>query len=218
MKFIDSPTEQTTAVTDAIMGGIALVLMLYIRSIGMTQPWKATLWGWAFALLTSAGILGAIAHGFKFSKVAQTWLWRPLFLILGLLVSLFVVAAIHDAWGTSASSQALPIMMVVGVLFFGTTLIWPDTFLGFIIYEGIAMFFVLGCYIWLAWQGDLSGAWWMVAGILVTMIAAGIQASQAVSFTLIWPFDHNGVYHLVQIVALFLLAWGLRLAFFVGVT
>ncbi len=213
MKFVESPTEQTTAVTDVIMGGVALALLFYIRSVGVTQPWKAMLWEGAFALLTLASILGAIAHGLKLNKRVQNWLWRLLYLALGLLVAIFVVAAIHDTWGEAASRGAVPFMIGVAVLFLGTTLIWSDTFLGFIIYEGLAMLFVLGCYIWLVWQGHLPGAGWMVVGILVSLVAAGVQASKAVSFTFIWPFDHNGVYHLLQTVALFLLAWGVRLAF-----
>lgn len=213
MKVIESPTEQTTAVTDLLMAGVALLGALYLQSIGQTEPWRANLWIWAFALLTLAGILGAIAHGFQLSDKTKNWLWRSLFLTLGFLVAMFVVAAVHDTWGEAASRWALPAMIAMALLFFSLTFIWRDTFLPFIIYEGVAMLFALGCYLWLAWLGNLPGAWWLVAGILVTMVAAGIQATKAVSFTCIWPFDHNGVYHLVQMGALLLLLWGLRLAF-----
>ena len=64
-------------------------------------------------------------------------------------------------------------------------------------------------YTWLACRGKLRGAWWMAAGILVTIVAAGVQASKGISFTLIWSFDHNGVYHLIQMVGMVLLAAGL---------
>jgi len=50
----------------------------------------------------------------------------------------------------------------------------------------------------------------MAAGILVSIIAAGIQANKSVIVTFIWRFDHNGIYHLVQIVGLLLLFAGLR--------
>jgi hypothetical protein len=52
----------------------------------------------------------------------------------------------------------------------------------------------------------------MAAGVLVTIIAAAIQASGSVSLTLIWPFDHNGLYHLVHMVGALLLLAGLRAA------
>ena len=50
----------------------------------------------------------------------------------------------------------------------------------------------------------------MAAGILVSIIAAGIQANKSVIVTFIWRFDHNGIYHLVQVVGLMLLLMGLR--------
>lgn len=101
-------------------------------------------------------------------------------------------------------------MVAVGVGFFGITLVWPDSFLVFIMYEAVAMFFALGGYIWLAYRGRLEGAWLMAVGIFATIIAAGVQASNAVSFSFIWSFDHNGVYHLIQMVGIVLLVAGLR--------
>jgi len=53
----------------------------------------------------------------------------------------------------------------------------------------------------------------MAAGILTSIVASGIQASKAVSFTFIWPFDHNGTFHLILIVGFLFLTIGLRSAF-----
>jgi hypothetical protein len=50
----------------------------------------------------------------------------------------------------------------------------------------------------------------MAIGILVSIIAAGIQANKSVAMTVIWRFDHNGIYHLVQSAGLVLLVMGLR--------
>lgn len=207
--FIDIPTEQTTAVTDAILAVMALAAAIYTRQLGSQQPWKANLWAWAFGLLALAALLGTIAHGFKMADATRTLVWHPLFLSLGLLVALFIVGVVYDIWGLAVARRLLPIMLIVGVGFFGVTLLWPDSFLVFILYQAIAMLFALGGYLWLAGRGHLDGAWLMVAGILVTIIAGGVQAS-AVSFTLIWQFDHNGVYHLIQMVGVVLLVAGLR--------
>ena len=103
-------------------------------------------------------------------------------------------------------------MVVIGVGFLGITLIWPDSFMVFIVYETVAMLFALGGYTWLAWQGRLEGAWLMVIGILTTIVAAGVQAGKLLSFTFIWSFDHNGVYHLIQMVGIGLLLAGLKKA------
>jgi hypothetical protein len=50
----------------------------------------------------------------------------------------------------------------------------------------------------------------MAAGILVSILAAGIQAKKSICLTLIWQFDHNGIYHIVQMLGLILLLVGLR--------
>ena len=74
------------------------------------------------------------------------------------------------------------------------------------------MLFALGGYIWLARQGQLEGAGLMATGVLVTIIAAGFQASDTILLNFIWQFDHNGVYHLVQMVGIVWLVIGLRQA------
>jgi len=213
MEFIEIATEQTTAVTDAIMAIMSIVAALQLRKIGASNRWKSNLWVCAFALLTTAGVLGAIAHGFKISDDLRSFLWQPLYLSLGLLVSLFTVAAAYDIFGKNAASRLLPIMIVVGVVFFGVTLVLPDSFLVFIAYEVSAMLFALFGYVVVASRGKLEGAWLMVLGVLVTVIAAGVQATKALSFTFIWSFDHNGVYHLIQMAGIVLLVAGLRKAF-----
>jgi hypothetical protein len=210
IEFVDSPTERTTAATDLLLATVAQFAVLYLQQIGQQYPWKANIWASAFGLLALATVLGAVAHGLKVSNEVKTRLWHGLYLVLGLVVALFTVGAILDMWGVVAAQWALPIMLVFGLSFFGVTLVWPDNFLLFIIYQGVAMLFALGGYSWLALVAGLAGGWLMVAAIFVTIIAAAIQASNKVSVTLIWKFDHNGVYHLVQVVGLLLLIVGLR--------
>lgn len=216
VEFVDTPTEQTTAITDAILAVLALAGAGYLHQIGPQHPFKANLWAWAFGLLALSAFLGTVVHGFKMSEATRALLWHPLFLSLGLTVALFVVGVIFDLWGQAAAQRALPVMIAVGVGFFGLTRLWPNTFLVFIIYEAVAMLFALAGYLWLAANGRLDGAWFMVAGILVTMLAAGVQAANVGPFTLIWPFDHNGTYHLLQMVGLVLLLAGLRAALLSG--
>jgi len=212
MEFIDIPTEQITAVTDAILAVMAIAVAVYLHRIGQKNRLKTTLWVCACGLLALSAILGTIVHGFKMSKAFQTFLWHPLYLSLGLLVALFIVAVVYDIWGEAIARQVLPIMVVIGVGFFGITLVWPNGFLVFIIYEAVVMLFALGGYTWVAYRGHLEGAWLMAVGIFVTIIAAGVQASKAFSFTFIWSFDHNAFYHLIQMVAIVLLGAGLRKA------
>ena len=212
MEFIDIPTELTTAITDAILAFIAIVAAVYLKRVGEHDRSKYIIWVWFFSLLASAAILGAIAHGFKMSKEFNMLLWYPLTLSLSLSVSLFVVAVVFDILGQIIAYRILPLMLSIGICFFILTVLWPGGFLVLIIFASLALLFALGCYTWLASKGRLAGAWIMVLGVFTTIVAGGVLAGKAISFTLIWSFDHNGVYHLIQMVGIVLLVLGLRKA------
>lgn len=55
----------------------------------------------------------------------------------------------------------------------------------------------------------LAGAGRVTLGIALTLVASAIQIG-SLSVHIIWPFDHNGLFHLVQIVAVVFIATGLR--------
>jgi len=210
MEIIDIPTQQTTAVTNGVLAGIALVAALSLCRFSQKDRLKHTLWLCIFGLLALASILGAVAHGIKMPNAIQKSIWHPLYLSLGLLVAIFMVAAVYDLWGEVAARRTLPIMAAIGFGFFCITYFWTDSFLIFIVYEAVAMIFALGAYLWLAYKKRLVGAWLVAAGIFVTILAAVAQASNVISFTFIWSFDHNGVYHLLQMPGVILLVTGLR--------
>ena len=79
-----------------------------------------------------------------------------------------------------------------------------------VIYETVAMVLALAGFLWLSWHKTLPGAGWIAASIGINIVAAAIQATEAVSFTLFWSFDHNGVFHLVQMLGIAPLVHGLR--------
>ena len=210
MEFIDVPTEQTTAATDAILAFFAIAAVLYLIPARKINRSKTSLWIGVFSLLALAAIQGTIVHGFQMLQSFRTFLWHLLNLSLGLLVAFFVLAVVFDLWGKSIERKVLPIIIAAGVCFFCITLIWPDRFLVFIIYELAAMLFALGGYVWLSVQQRLYGSWLMVLGILITIIAAGVQTVSKISFTIIWTFDYNGAYHLIQLPGVILLVAGVQ--------
>jgi hypothetical protein len=205
-----SITEQTTAVTDAILGLLAaagLPLLLRYRD---RNRWKVGIWSCVLLTLVVVSLLGAVAHGLELSEVVRELIWRPLYLLLGLLVALFVVAAVCDWRGRRTASRLLPLAAVVAAAFFLFTQIVQGTFLVFVIYEAVAMLLALGIYVHLAVRHRRDGAALIALAIVLNIIAAAIQSSPSISLTLIWQFDHNGVFHLVQMVAVVVLMLGLR--------
>jgi hypothetical protein len=174
------------------------------------DPWKVGLWSWVFGLLAVAAGLGTVVHGLEMSDELRDLLWQPLFLSLGLIVGLFVVAAVYDWKGRSASQRVLPVMIGVGVGFFALTRIVNGTFLVFVVYEAAAMVFALTLYGMLAAGKRLKGAGIVALAIVLNIIAAGIQASGSVAVTIGVPFDHNGVFHVVQTVAVVVVVLGVQ--------
>jgi hypothetical protein len=205
MSLHPSRFEQTTAFTDLVMGLMAGYAALKLFPL---EDFKSQIWAWAFALLALASFLGALAHGFAMSQKTNDRIWTPINLSLGFALGIFVVGAVFDLLGEETARTILPFMLFLGVAFFCVTIIFPGSFLTFIAYEALAMFFALGVYVFLFFKGT-SNAGWMAAGVFVTMIAAIVQATGKAGKSIFWYFDNNGVFHLIQMIGLGLLYVGL---------
>ena len=214
IQIIDIPTEQTTAATDVVMAIIALMVTIKVYQYGKDIDRKKTMiWVWAFGLLTFASAVGSVAHGFKMSKLTNFILWQPLNLALGIAIGLFAAGVVYDYKNFSLPKTLIPILLVGAIAFFTVTVILPNASIVFIIYEAIAMIYALVVYTMLASRGKVKGAGLMATGILVTIIAAAIQAIETIKATIIYEFDHNGIFHIVQMIGLLILLKGLQTEF-----
>ena len=207
--LIDSATEQTTAAADLLIAALAVAAGLYLWRRGPRglrgRLWRSVLW-----LLAAAALLGAIGHGIVLGEQPHLIVWVFAYLSLALLVALFLLATIRDLAGDNVARRALPVLLVVAIAFFGYAMLDPENFLPFVLYEVTAMTLSLAGFIWITIRGGLPGAGWITAAIAINILAAAIQAEGSAGFTLIWPFDHNGVFHLVQMPAIAILVYGLR--------
>jgi len=214
MAFINIPTEQTTAATDLILAVISLITAFGLNNLGkQVQPVKTRIWVVVFLLLTIGALFGTAAHGFEMSAKMNYFLWQPLNLALGLSVSLFAAGALFDLRNGTISKKIILGLLILGVIFYFITVFIPGSFLVFIIYEAVVMIFALIAYIILALQKRLRGAWWMVLGILITIIAAVIQSTDTVTVEFIWVFDHNGIFHVIQMAGVLIIYLGLAKSF-----
>jgi hypothetical protein len=210
MKLVEDPAEQTTALTDIIMAMVACggVLLLQRSTVSTAELWRINIWSAAIGLIGLAAALGAVTHGLVLKTTLHNRIWLVLNMMLAFAISLFLVGVINDLWSCEASRKALPFMLSAGLAFYLTTLIYPEIFLFFIVYEATALAFAFGAYLFLTLTGQ-PGAEFMASGVLLSLLAAGLQACKSVTFTLIWKFDHNGIYHIVQTLGLLCLIIGL---------
>jgi len=209
MRIHPSRFEQMTALTDVALGFLAgYAAFQVMQFLGI----KSTVWGWAFGLLAFSAFFAAFAHGFEMPQKMNERIWMPINLSLGWALALFVVGALIDVSGETVARIALPAALIVGFLFFVITILRPGTFMTFIAYEAVTMFFSFGVYIFLFFHGTLPGAGWMLAGVFVTIVAAVVQAAGKAGTSMVWYFDNNGVFHLIQMIGVVLLLMGLRMS------
>jgi hypothetical protein len=202
------PAEATTAATDAALAVMSWAGLAWLRR--HTPPsFLRESWLVMLGAFGAAALLGSIAHGFPRSAAHLDLIWQPLYLSLGVAVAYFVIASIGAAWGDGAARRARPFLLVTAGLFYVLTRVTGGNFLVFVIYEGAGLLFAVAVHGWLAKRGRL-GAAWVAAGLIVSLAAGVVQAIDTISLRIVWTFDHNGVYHLIQGVGLGLLLFGLR--------
>ena len=210
MTWVASPTELTTGATDGLLAMVCILACARLKADAMDDRRRAALWRAVLALMALAAALGSVVHGLALAEVVQLSLWNVIYLALGLVVALFLVGAVYDWRGCDAALRLLPWALLAGVLFFALCALLKVSFLFFVAYEAAVMLTVLAVYVRLAWGGRQPGAGILAAAILANLAAAGVQASGWSWCVGGLPLDHNGLFHLVQIVATGLLAAGLR--------
>jgi hypothetical protein len=204
-----SPTELTTAATDAALAIECVFIVLWLLRSEAPERWKVALWCWLFGLTALSALLGAIAHGFELTEEVREAIWVPLYLSLGIVVGLIIVAAVYDWRGRNVAARLVIWTLMLGAGFFAVTQFVSGAFVVFLVYEAVALLCAFTIYFFLAAKRRLPGVGVIALAIALSMIAAAVQASDA---RVVWivPFDHNGIFHVVQIIAVAMLAAGLR--------
>jgi hypothetical protein len=201
------PADGTTALTDAALAVLVLAGMIWLHRSAPPSALRST-WLAALGAFGLAAALGAIAHGVSLPAATLELLWQPLFLSLGVAVALFVVAAVGAARGDDASRRARPWLLAAAGVFYLLTRATHGDFLVFVVYEAAGILFALGVHARLARKG-WRGAGWVAAGLAISLAAGAAQAVDTLTLHLVWTFDHNGVYHLLQGAGLAVLLVGL---------
>lgn len=213
MFFNPVVTEQTTAITDAILAVESLLLAVYLQRFVPVVASRARYWQVLLLIMALASVMGSVAHGIAMSEATYKLLWKPLLILLGLIVAYLVVATIYDLLGPATAKKAMPWMTIMAFGFFAVTCIPGGSFMVFILYEAAGLLFGLGAYGWMASRQRLPGAEIIATGIVLQLLAAILQAGGPEKITLIWPFDRNGQFHLVGMLANAVMIWGVARGF-----
>jgi hypothetical protein len=184
--------EPMTVITDYALGGVAAWLsFLLFRSAQTARQ----LWALAFAALAAAAFLGGTWHGFLQSNL----LWKATTLSAGVASFGMVAGSSYAVFSGQARVFALTAALAKLVVY-SAWMLGHDAFLYVVIDTGIAFIVVAALHLW-KWNGPI------LAGVAVSIAGALVQAS---GFRLHEHFNHNDLYHVIQIAALVLLYRGAK--------
>ncbi len=204
---LDPETERTTAVTDVLLALVAGAGAGAVLA-GGGPPLRTAAWAGTFACLALGGLAGAVVHGVHPGGRLRTGLWGTVFLSLGLTLYLVLAAALLDRLGPRAGGPAALVALPILGLAYGLALGRGVRFGAFVAVESVVLVAALALYLAPLPSGRPPGAGWIGAGLLLSLLAGGVQALYRGRVRLIWPFDRNGLFHLVQIAAVLALLRG----------
>jgi hypothetical protein len=184
--------EPMTVVTDYLLGGVAAWLSLVLFRSAQTSR---RLWAVAFAALAAAAFLGGTWHGFLQSNL----LWKATTLSAGVASFGMVAGSAYAVFSGPLRAFALTAALAKLVVY-SVWMLSHDAFLYVVIDTGIAFIVVAALHLW-KWNGPI------LAGVAVSIAGALVQAS---GFRLHEHFNHNDLYHVIQIAALVLLYRGAK--------
>lgn len=183
-------TEPTTLLTDYALGAVSAAL-------GVNLIKRSRLWALAFVALAVAAFLGGTWHGLWQSDL----LWKATTLSVG-VASFGMVAGSAHLTTTGALKRLLLIFAALKWLAYTVWMLTRDDFIWVVADTGIALALVGLMHLW-----RFNG--WMLGGVAVSLVAGAVQAS---GLGLHPRFNHNDLYHVIQIAAMFLFYRGLKKA------
>lgn len=205
-------TEPMTIATDY---AIAVVCVWFatrlIFSPDNRQHFSRWAWGAGFLFVAAGLLLGGTNHGFAFylSRDTMSLIWRFAYYPAGLSMALFVAGTIASSFPARRWRKVLHGLNVLGFLVFATWVtISDDNFLWVIIISAVSLGAIALFQICVFVTEKSESANWLIAGVLVSFLSAAVQQS---GIDLHLYFNHNDLYHIVQMVGLYLLFRGARL-------
>jgi hypothetical protein len=219
---LSSAPEMTTAVTDGLFGLLALFLAWKLSG-GMLSL-RTKIWRLVLVAIGASAVLGVPAHMiYEIAGInppnlhAQTLYWAFLGAVLFCMASVLAVAVMYDITGGKNFKKTAHIFTALGILFYALYFaaavlnLIAGYFIVFIAYSGLIMLFALGTYTVFAVKRKKTEYVLACFAVLAAIAGNLIQASRAVSFTCVWQFDYNSVYHFIMMVSTLLFYAGVRI-------
>jgi hypothetical protein len=158
------------------------------------------LWGISFILIAAAAVAGGTFHGFRGQL---GWLANPLWQMVVYSVGLCALLMACSTIFATIKPSWQQILLVILVVKFGIFVLRASTHTQYkyVAYEGLtSMGIILVLQIAALITRHQMSAKWILAGTAISVAAAGIQIS---GFNLHRHLNHNDLYHIVQMIGMY---------------
>jgi hypothetical protein len=196
-----------TMATDYVLGVLAFALaMRTVADPDAGAQLSGWLWAWAFVMTAAAAFVGGTYHGFIewMPGLAGRVLWKATLVATG-LGSAFLLAAALAAAFAGPLRHVLLAMVLVKLLAYLWAITTTDEFTVVIADYGAALLAVLLAAWFVRPSGLTPAAWWITAGAGAALLGGFIQWARLAPHR---HFNHNDLFHVVQMVSLYLLYRG----------
>ena len=200
-------TEPMTMMTDYVMGALAFVLaMRLVGDATAGRQLSGRLWAAALVMTAVAAFLGGTYHGFIqwMPGASGRAIWKATLLATGIGSACLLAAAVTAATA-GALQRALLAVVVVKLLVYVWTIATKDQFALVIADYGAALLAVALAAWFIRPSGLTPAAWWITGGVAVAAVAGAIQWARLAPHV---HFNHNDLFHVVQMASLYLLYRG----------
>ena len=200
-------TEPMTMMTDYVMGALAFVLaMRIVGDATAGRQLSGRLWAAALVMTAVAAFLGGTYHGFIqwMPGASGRAIWKATLLATGIGSACLLAAAVTAA-AAGALQRALLAVVVVKLLVYVWTIATKDQFALVIADYGAALLAVALAAWFIRPSGLTPAAWWITGGVAVAAVAGAIQWARLAPHV---HFNHNDLFHVVQMASLYLLYRG----------
>lgn len=198
--------EPATFLTDLALGTLSLGC-----AVALVRAARTRASGWLGAALGAAGVAafaGAVSHGFgpEMTPSSADALWRATLFAGGFMSAALAASSAH----AGLVGRARTAVLAVTIAQLGAFTVWialhPE-FRWLVLDYGIAIALSAGLHLRRLRRGDRAGAVSILAGLAVSVAAALVQRS---GVALHEHFNHNDLYHVVQMAGTWLLYRGGR--------
>ena len=200
-------SEPMTMITDYLLGGWTFYLAFKLIRKGMRVSQRSIiLWGLSFVATGIAALIGGTSHGFAlyFGTMTKAVIWTATLISIG-FASLFLLSSAIITTFKKPLRDWLIAATALKFILFAVWIVSHSEF-KYVIYDYVpAMIGVLTVQVYGKYSRGDKSAVWIISGILVSFGAAAVQQS---GFTLHEHFNHNDLYHVIQMGAIYMLYKG----------